>query len=85
MAVKKLHLHAIVVKKEVGLAAAKKVARQIMKRKPGLVRPTEESLRFQNIAKGKFIPDSFRSKKVNEDVTLIFGHLKEDAAGSDDE
>jgi hypothetical protein len=34
------------------------------------------SLHFRHIPKTKFIKKSFRSKKINDDITLVFGQLK---------
>lgn len=38
------------------------------------------TLSFRNIAKTKFIPRSYRSKKINENITLVYGRLKPEFA-----
>ena len=74
----KMYLHAVIVDKSVGLVDAKKIARKIMeKSRLGMYRVDEESFRFRNIPKNKFKYDSFRSKKINDTTTLVFGHLRE--------
>jgi len=65
-------LHAVIIKKEVGLQKAKKIAEDIIKR-DAFMRETEDSYRFRNIAKTKFKSDTFRTKNVNDKVSLIFG------------
>ena len=37
------------------------------------------------IPKGHFKPTSFRSKKLDDHVTLVFGHLKEKYASSSED
>lgn len=70
-------LHAVVVKKPVELKEAKKIGADIIKDKSKtFYRETPESYRFRNIAKTKFDPSTFRSKKVNPQTTLIFGKTK---------
>lgn len=71
-------LHAVIIKKDVPLIKAKKYADDIMKKKHTFMRETEESYRFRNIPKTKFIKRTFRSKIINPNITLIFGKLKEE-------
>jgi len=67
-------LHAVIVSKDVPLKSAKKMAADIIKKDSRkFYRSTEESYRFRNIPKTKFNPKTFRSKIVNENVTLVFG------------
>ena len=73
----KLYLQAVIMDKSLGIAAASKQARKLMeKQKMPKVRETEDSYRFKNLPKTYFKPDSFRSKKISDTVTLVFGHLK---------
>ena len=73
----KLYLQAVVVDKAVGFEKAKKLSQEIIKnKKRNVVRETSESYRFRNIPKTKFKVGSFVSKKLNEQVTLVFGHLE---------
>lgn len=70
-------LHVVIINKSVPLEKAKKMASDIIKddnRK--FYRETNESWRFRNIPKTKFIDSSFRSKVINDNITLIFGKLR---------
>ena len=72
-----LYLHAVVIDKSVGLSNALKMFHKISQSKKKGYLETEDSFRFKNIDKNKFDPTTFRSKKINDQVTLVFGHLKE--------
>ena len=70
-------LHAIIIKKKgydkndaVVEAAKFKTSKGL------LMRETKLSYRFRNIPKTKFNPKSFRSKKINKNITLVYGELK---------
>lgn len=77
MPTKPYELHAVIIKKEVPLEKAKKMAADIIKDKSRtFMRETSDSYRFRNIAKTKFDEKTFRSKVVNPNITLIFGQLK---------
>lgn len=65
-----------IIKKEVGLEKARKIAEEIIKKDNPFMRETEDSYRFRNLAKTKFVPSSFRTKKVNDRVSLVFGERK---------
>jgi hypothetical protein len=70
-------LHAVIIDKRIPLEKAKEIAQGIIKNKNRtFYRLTENSYRFRNIPKQKFKPETFRSKKINDDITLIFGDLK---------
>jgi len=75
-------LHAIVVNKKNSKEDAVKIAERISKKKDLFIRETKQSYRFRNIPKTKFIPKTFRTKKLmNGDykdigVSLIYGKLK---------
>jgi len=70
-------LHAVIIDKNVPLEKAKKLAADIIKNdKHKFYRETLESWRFRNIPKTKFIDSSFRSKVINDNITLIFGKLR---------
>jgi hypothetical protein len=66
-------LHAVIIKKEVGLEKAKKIAEEIIKRENPFMREAGDTYRFRNVAKTKFVSSSFRIKKVNDKVSLVFG------------
>ena len=75
---KKLYLQAVVVNKDLGIVEAGRIFNEITQnkhKKNFYYRTTEHSIRFRNIPKTRFDRKSFRTKKVDEDVTLIFGHL----------
>jgi hypothetical protein len=75
---KKLYLQAVVVNKDLGIVEAGRIFNEITQnkhKKNFYYRTTEHSIRFRNIPKTRFDRKSFRTKKVDEDVILIFGHL----------
>lgn len=69
-------IQVVIIKKEVGLEKALKIAREITKKDNPIMRETEDSYRFRNIVKTKFKSDTFRTKKVNDKVSLVFGERK---------
>jgi hypothetical protein len=70
-------LHAVIIKKNITQDEARKIAQNIIKDKnKHFMRETKLSYRFRNISKQKFKPKSFRTKKINKNVSLIFGELK---------
>ena len=70
-------LHAVIIKKPVKLTKAKQEASDIIKNNNRkFYRETNESYRFRNIPKTKFIKTSFRSKPINDKITLVYGKLK---------
>ena len=74
---KDLYLHAVVIHKPVRLGEARELSQQIIKDKDKtFYRETEDSFRFRNIPKDKF--SSFVTKKIDEKVSIIVGHLKID-------
>ena len=68
-------LHAVIIDKKIPLDKARKISQDIIKDKnKTFYRETKDSWRFRNIPKTKF--KKFRTKVINEDVSLIFGDLK---------
>jgi hypothetical protein len=70
-------LHAVIIKKPITLNKAKQSAKHFITDKPLKYRETNSSYRFENYPKGEFEPKTFKTKKINEDVSLIFGTHKE--------
>lgn len=70
-------LHAVIVKKPIELKQAKQSAKHFITDKPLKYRETKTSYRFENYPKGEFEPKTFRTKKLNKDVSLIFGTHKD--------
>jgi hypothetical protein len=69
-----MELHAIIIKKPVKLAKAKQEASKIINDKnKTFYRETQQSYRFRNIPKTKFKKDSFRTKVINNKLSLVFG------------
>ena len=67
----------MVIHKPVRLGEARELSQQIIKDKvKTFYRETEDSYRFRNIPKDKF--SSFITKKIDEKVSIILGHLKVD-------
>lgn len=69
-------LHAVLISSSIPFDEAFKEAQNIMKKKKFFHRETKNQYRFRNIPKQKFESKSFRSKKINKDITLIYGKLK---------
>jgi hypothetical protein len=68
-------LHAVVVKKPTDLKDAQSIADKFIKNvNRHFVRDTKSSFRFRNIPKQKF--NKFKTKKINDKISLIFGELK---------
>lgn len=72
-----MELHAVIFKKPYNLNKAKKEATKIIDNdNKKFYRETSTSFRFRNIPKTKFKTESFRTKKINKDLSLVFGKLK---------
>lgn len=69
-------LHAVIIDKKVPVKKSERIAEDIIHKKNPFHRITEDSIRYRNIPKEKFIKSSFRSKPINKNVTLVFGKLK---------
>lgn len=69
-------LHAVIFKKPIDLNEAKLIASKIINNKNRrFFRETNDSYRFRNLSKQKFIQTSFRTKIINPQLSLIFGQL----------
>jgi hypothetical protein len=70
-------LHAIIIKKKGYDKNDAVIEASKFKTSKGMfMRETKLSYRFRNIPKTKFDPKSFRSKKINKNITLVYGKLK---------
>jgi hypothetical protein len=69
-------LQTVIVKKTVPKDKALEHAENIIKKKAFKGSETKLTYRFRAIPKTKFIKESFRSKKINPDITLVFAELK---------
>lgn len=79
----KLYLHAVIVKKPIPLALARMRAQKFIKNsKKTFFRETEDSFRFRNIPKGHF--RDFLTKKINDEISIVVGHLNAKALGTND-
>ena len=73
---KDFELHAVIINKNIPFEEARKIASEIINNpNRKFYRETGSSYRFRNIPKQKFNKKTFRSKKINENVTLVFGEL----------
>ena len=73
----KYKLHAVIIKSSVPFEEAQKMAQDIIKdKKKTFYRLTTKSYRFRALPKTKFNKSSFRTKKINKDISLVFGELK---------
>jgi len=72
-----LTLHAVIVKKIIPFADAKRIAAEIINNpRRKFFRETKQSWRFRNVAKSKFKKSTFRTKIINPNLSLVFGILK---------
>ena len=69
-------LHAVIFRKPYDIDNAKTKAKEFIEGKKYFYRETQTSYRFRNIPKQKFIKGSFRSKRIDPNITLVFGELK---------
>jgi hypothetical protein len=70
-------LHAIIIKKKgYNKNDAELEANKFKTEKGMFMRETKLSYRFRNIPKTKFEPKTYRTKKINKDISLIYGKLK---------
>jgi hypothetical protein len=72
-----MELHAVIIKNTIPLTKAKIISKQFIPDNRNYYRETTNTYRFRNIPKTKFIKNSFRSKIINDTITLIYGKLKE--------
>jgi hypothetical protein len=68
-----MELHAVIIHKPITLEQAKKLKSKWI-HDDKFIRETDESYRFRNIPKTKF--KSFKTKVINNKVSLIYGELK---------
>lgn len=79
----KLYLHAVLVKKPSSVALARYKAQKFIKNKrKSFYRETEDSYRFRNIPKQDF--KDFVTKKIDDEVSLVLGHLNAKGLGQVD-
>lgn len=69
-------LHAVIIKKSIPLDKAQQIASEFISPTRRFYRITTNSYRFRNVPKTKFEKDTFRSKKINNYTTLIYGNIK---------
>lgn len=71
----KYKLHAVILKKPINFNDAKYISQKFIKDKnKKFYRETDDSFRFRNIPKTKF--SEFRTKQINDNISLIYGKLK---------
>ena len=71
-----MDLHAVIINKNIPLQKAQQIARQFIPVNKKFYRVTENSYRFRNLPKTLFEKYSYRSKKINDNITLVYGILK---------
>ena len=69
----KWELHDVIIKKTIPIGQAKHIAAKFIPSSRKYYRETDGSYRFRNISKQKF--KEFRSKVINDSITLIYGKL----------
>jgi hypothetical protein len=70
-----MELHAVIIKNTIPLNEAKKISKQFIPDNRNYYRETKNTYRFRNIPKTKFKKKSYRSKIINDTITLIYGEL----------
>jgi len=73
----KWSIHAVLVSTKLKKPEAKKIAIDIIHKQPEFYRKTKDHHRFDNITADHFT--KFRSKVINDNVSIIFGLLKQDS------
>jgi hypothetical protein len=69
-------LHAIIFKKPIDKnSMIQQIGHYIHKKSIPFIRETNTSYRVRNIPKTKFVKSSFRTKKINPKVSLVYGEL----------
>jgi hypothetical protein len=68
-------LQVVVVKKPIELDEAMEIAKKYIKKDKPFYRETSTSFRFRNIPKQRFSKNSFKSKKITPNITLVYGFL----------
>jgi hypothetical protein len=70
-------LHAVIFKKPINIETVIEKSEQFTQKKGiPFIRETNTSFRVRNIPKTKFISNTFRTKRINQDISLVFGELK---------
>ena len=73
-----MNMHAIIVKKQNGIstkAKARQIAHKYNTHIPGFVRETSSSYRVRILPKTKFNRNTFRTKIINKNVSIVYGKL----------
>jgi hypothetical protein len=75
-------LHAIIFKKPIDKnIMLQQIPHYIHKKVIPFIRETNTSYRVRNIPKTKFVKSSFRTKKINSKVSLVYGELSQQLKG----
>ena len=69
-------IHSVLISKNIAFDEALKKFQDITNSKKKFYKEDKNYYSFRNIARTKFIPRSYRSKKINDDIILKFGKLK---------
>ncbi len=68
-------LHAVIISRDIPEKDARKISQEFINNKNrNFMRLTDSSYRYRNISKQKF--SKFRTKKLNDYISLIYGQLK---------
>jgi len=73
-------LQKVMVAKSTPLPEAERIYKKITGRAPRKERATEEWYHFRAIPPTKFVPRSYRTKVVNDQIHLVFGRLEPESA-----
>jgi hypothetical protein len=69
-------LHAVLINNKYPIEEAREMAKKFIKNKRRkFYRETKNTYRFKNLDKKYFVKGSFRTKKINDDISLIYSEL----------
>lgn len=68
-------IHSLIIDKATPLKEAKKFAKDILKKAKIPYRETSDTYHFENIPADMFNQKSFKSKVINDKITMVLGEL----------
>jgi len=69
-------IQTVIIHKPISIRKAREHAKNILKKKRVSYQEKDKTIHFRNLPKTKFVKGTFKSKKVNDSITLVFGQLK---------
>ena len=69
-------LHAVIISRTIPINDAIRISKKFIPSNRNYYRETKNSYRFRNIPKTKFYKNTLKTKKINENISLVYGKLK---------